>query len=321
MTQNNLPDNSIAIVGIACRFPGARNLDEFWDNLLKGRESITFFSDQELDATLDPEMTGKPNYVRAKGRIDDADKFDARFFGMSPVEADLMDPQQRLLLQLSWAALEDAGIIPGQRGNLIGVWVGTNWNRYYARHVRGSVAEHRFGEFNTQLANEFDFPASRIAYKLNLTGPAITLATACSTSLVALGQAMQSLLNFECDAALAGGASVSVPLNAGYQYQEGSMLSADGHCRPFDAAASGTTFNDGAAVVTLKRLEDAIRDNDDIYAVVRGVGINNDGSDKVSYTAPSVSGQIAALKSALAVADVDPATVGLIETHGTATHG
>lgn len=320
MKQNTLPDNSIAIVGIACRFPGARNLDEFWDNLLKGRESITFFGDQELDASLDPGMTGKPNYVRAKGTIDDADKFDARFFGMSPAEADLMDPQQRLLLQLSWAALEDAGIVPGRADNLIGVWVGTNWNRYYARHVRGSAAERRFGEFNTQLANEFDFPASRIAYKLNLTGPAITLATACSTSLVALGQAMQSLLNFECDAALAGGASVSVPLNAGYQHQEGGMLSADGHCRPFDAAASGTTFNDGAAVVTLKRLEDAIRDNDDIYALVRGVGINNDGSDKVSYTAPSVSGQIAALKSALAVADVDPATVGFIETHGTATH-
>lgn len=312
-------ENAVAIVGIACRYPGARNLKEFWDNLCAGTETITFFTPEELDNSLDPEMTSKPNYVRAKGKLDDVDKFDARFFGISPVEAKLMDPQQRLLLELSWAALEDAGIVPGDTGNLVGVWVGTNWNRYYAKHVRGSAEEQRFGEFNTQIANEFDFPASRVAYKLNLTGPAVTLATACSTSLVAVGQAMQSLLNYECNAALAGGVSVSVPLNAGYQYQEGSMLSSDGHCRPFDAKADGTTFNDGAAMVTLKRLEDALADEDEIYAVIRSVGINNDGSDKVSYTAPSVSGQVGALESALAMADIDAESVGMIETHGTAT--
>ncbi len=288
-----------------------RTWTAFWRNLREGRESITFFARDELDPTIPAEISSRPNYVRAKGKLDDVDKFDAPFFDIPPLEADLMDPQQRLLLELSWAALEDAGIVPGEGDNLIGVWVGTNWNRYYARHVRGSAAEQRYGEFNAQLANEYDFPASRIAYKLNLTGPAVTLATACSTSLVAIGQAVQSLLNFECNAALAGGASVSVPLHAGYLYKEGEMLSRDGHCRPFDANSSGTTFNDGAAVVTLKRLEDAVADGDDIYAVIRGVGINNDGSDKVSYTAPSVNGQIDVLSAALAVADVDPATIGL----------
>ncbi len=319
MNQQALPENAVAIVGIACRYPGAQDLEAFWRNLREGRESITFFSADEIDASIPDAIKSQPNYVRAKGRLDDVDRFDAKFFDIPPVEASLMDPQQRLLLELSWAALEDAGIVPGEGDNLVGVWVGTNWNRYYARHVRGSAAEQRYGEFNAQLANEFDFPASRIAYKLNLTGPAITLATACSTSLVAIGQAMQSLLNFECNAALAGGASISVPLNAGYLHHEGEMLSADGHCRPFDAHSSGTTFNDGAAVIALKRLEDAVADGDDIYAVIRGVGINNDGADKVSYTAPSVNGQIDALSAALAIADVDPASVGLIETHGTAT--
>jgi len=319
MNIQTLPDNAVAIVGIACRFPGAKNLDQFWENLREGRESISFFTEDELDSGIPQDVRSRPNYVRAKGKLDDADKFDAAFFDVPPLEASIMDPQQRLLLELSWAALEDAGIVPGSGDNLIGVWVGTNWNRYYARHVRGSDAERRFGKFNAQLANEHDFPASRIAYKLNLTGPAITLSTACSTSLVTLGQAMQSLLNYECNAALAGGASVSVPINAGYLHQEGEMLSRDGHCRPFDADATGTTFNDGAAVVALKRLEDAVADGDEVYAVVRGVGINNDGSDKVSYTAPSVNGQIDVLHAALAQADVDPESVAYIETHGTAT--
>ena len=206
--------------------------------------------------------------------------------------------------------------IPG----LIGLYAGTDWNRY-ARHCvwrRPDLLE-RYGETNTAMLNEFDFLTTRVSYKLNLRGPSVNMSTACSTSLVAVAQAAQGLLGYDCDIALAGGISISVPINAGYLYQEGGMLSADGHCRTFDATSTGTTFNDGATLVVLRRLEDAVKDGDKIYAVLRGFAINNDGSDKVSYTAPSVSGQSDVIRSAIDFADIDPGTIGYVEAHGTAT--
>ena len=315
-----LPENSLAVVGMSGRFPGADDVGKFWELLCCGREGIRFFAPDELDPSIPRSLASRNDYVSAKGVISGYDQFDAAFFDVSPLEAAIMDPQQRLLLELAWTALEDAGHAPSTFGGLIGVYVGMNWNRY-REHVlagRRDVTE-RFGALNTALANEYDFLATRISYKLNLRGPSVNVATACSTSLVAIAQAAQALLNYECDMALAGGASISVPVNAGYLHQEGGMLSADGHCRPFDADASGTTFNDGAGIVVLRRLEDAVTDNDHVYAVVRGFAVNNDGSDKVSYTAPSIGGQAEVIRSALDYAGIEARTIGYVETHGTAT--
>ena len=281
---------------------------------------MRFFKPEELDPSIPAEVRSDPAYVRARGVIDDCDKFDAGFFGISPLEAQVMDPQQRIMLEVAWAALENAGHTPSRFAGLIGAYLGMNWNRYRAQCVSAHPdVVARFGEFNTALANEYDFLATRISYKLNLRGPSFNISTACSTSLVAIAQASQALLNYDCDIALAGGVSITVPVNSGHLYQEGSMLSADGHCRSFDASSTGTTFNDGAGIVVLRRLEDAIADGDRIYAVVRGFAVNNDGADKVSFTAPSVGGQVEVIQSALDYADIDPATIGMIEAHGTAT--
>ena len=316
----SLPKGALAVVGLAGRFPGARDVDELWENLCAGREGVHFFGPDELDPSIPISLRSDPNYVQAKGIIEDYDKFDAGFFNVNPLEAQIMDPQQRIMLELAWSALENAGHQPSQFSGLIGVYVGMNWNRYrsHCLSARPEVVE-RFGELNTALANEYEFLATRISYKLNLRGPSITIGTACSTSLVAIAQASRALLNHECDLALAGGVSITVPVNAGYLHLEGGMLSADGHCRSFDANGTGTTFNDGAGLVVLRRLEDAIADGDRIYSVVRGFAVNNDGSDKVSFTAPSVNGQAEVIRSALEQADIDPATIGFIEAHGTAT--
>jgi acyl transferase domain-containing protein len=319
-SKNQFPEHSLAVVGMTGRFPGADSVDELWEMLCAGKEGIRFFAPEELDSSISESVKARDDYVRAKGVISDFDKFDAKFFDITPLEAAIMDPQQRLMLELAWAALEHAGHRPSTFGGLIGVYLGMNWNRYRAEIVaRRPDITSKFGELNTALANEYDFLATRISYKLNLRGPSVNISTACSTSLVAIAQAAQSLLNYECDMALAGGVSVSVPVNAGYLYQEGGMLSADGHCRAFDAAGTGTTFNDGAAIVVLRRLEDAIEDGDQVFAVIRGFAVNNDGSAKVSYTAPGVNGQADAVRSAIAHAGIEPRTIGLIETHGTAT--
>ena len=306
---------------MACRFPGASDVEEFWRNLLDAKESISFFSDQELaEAGIDAETLGSPRYVKAKGVVDDADQFDAGFFEVSPLEADMLDPQQRIMLQLSWHALEDAGYPPGTDPLKAGVFVGANWPRYYQQNLlNNKKALARFGAFNAALGNEADFLSTRISYKLNLSGPSVNVFTACSTGLVAISQACSALEKGQCDLALAGGVSISMPIKSGYMYQEGSMLSADGHCRSFDADAAGTTFNDGAGLVVLKRLDQAEKDGDRIYAVVKGSAVNNDGANKASYTAPSVAGQVAVYKEALEAAKIDPAKVGFIETHGTAT--
>ena len=315
-----LPENSLAVVGMAGRFPGAKSVDEFWRLLREGREGITFFEPQDLDPSIASELRSDARYVRAKGVVADFDKFDAGFFGVSPLEAKLMDPQQRIMLEMAWEALERSGHCPSTFPGLIGLYAGADWNRY-ARHCvwRRPDIHERYGETNTAMLNEFDFLTTRVSYKLNLRGPSVNMSTACSTSLVAVAQAAQGLLGYDCDIALAGGISISVPINAGYLYQEGGMLSADGHCRTFDATSTGTTFNDGATLVVLRRLEDAVEDGDPIYAVLRGFAVNNDGSDKVSYTAPSVSGQSDVIRSAIDFADIDPGTIGYVEAHGTAT--
>ncbi|MGK0204909.1 MAG: phthiocerol/phenolphthiocerol synthesis type-I polyketide synthase E [Planctomycetota bacterium] len=318
--EQPMPPHAIAVVGMVGRFPGANDVSSLWANVLAGREGITFFADEELDAGIAPRLRNDPAYVRAKGLMPDCDCFDAAFFGASPLEAQVLDPQHRVLLELAWSALENSGHRAADFGGRIGVYVGANWNSYLTANVatRPEVVA-KFGELNTALANEQDFLATRISYKLNLKGPSYTVNTACSTSLVAITQAARTLVSGDCDLALAGGVSISVPVRKGYLSEAGGMLSSDGHCRPFDAGCSGTTFNDGAGVVVLRRLADAVADGDHIHAVIRGFAVNNDGSDKVSFTAPSVAGQAAVLGKALAHAAVDPGSIGYIETHGTAT--
>jgi amino acid adenylation domain-containing protein len=312
--------NEIAVVGMACRLPGAKNVDEYWQNLLDGKETISFFKDDELESEVDQADIAHKDYVRAKGIIENCDQFDAAFFGISPLEAKIMDPQQRIMLQLAWHALEDAGITKDEQNLRIGVFAGMNWPRYFQQYVlHNKEVKETFGLFNASLANESDFLCSRISHKLNLKGPSINLFTACSTGLVAIAQACANIESGECEAALAGGVSVSTPVKNGYIYQEGSMLSRDGHCRPFDINASGTTFNDGAGFVVLKRLDLAQRDGDIIHAVIKGYAVNNDGRNKASFTAPSVKGQIQVYNAALAKAGAAPDSIGFIETHGTAT--
>ncbi|MEH2332068.1 aminotransferase class III-fold pyridoxal phosphate-dependent enzyme [Nostoc sp.] len=319
-SDNQDPIDGVAIIGMVGRFPGAGNVDEFWRNLCEGLESTTFFEDEELDPSIDPNVCKDPSYVKARGVIPGGETFDAAFFGINPLEAVVMDPQARVFLELVYEALENAGYESESFEGLIGLYAGCGQNTYFANHISGRMEiVDRIGEFQTMLANEKDFLTTRAAYKLNLKGPAVSVNTACSTSLVAVIQACQALTSYQCDLALAGGVSMTTPQNSGYVAQEGSMLSGDGHCRPFDASAQGTMFNNGAGVVVLKRLEDALNDGDRIYAVIRGTGINNDGADKVSFTAPSVDGQAEAIAMAQAYANFHPETISYIEAHGTAT--
>ena len=309
-----------AIVGMSARMPGASDLNEYWDNLVNGRESITVFSPEELDPTLDPRDTNDPNYVPARGIIEEADHFDARFFRQTPRNAELICPQQRILLELAWAALEDAGIVPDKSDQTIGVWAGAYTTTYYIKNVLTNPdLVRQTGEFQAGVYNEKDYIATRVAHALNLIGPAINVNTACSTSLVALIEACKSLDAGHCDVALAGGASVTFPQNSGHLHQTGSIFTPDGHCRPFDAKGEGTLFSDGAGLVVVRRLDDALAAGDRIYAVVKGFGINNDGGEKASFSAPSIAGQSSAVAMAHTMANVSPETIGYIEAHGTAT--
>ncbi|RDS83646.1 amino acid adenylation domain-containing protein [Dyella monticola] len=310
----------VAIIAMAGRFPGANNVEMFWDNLCAGRESITFFAADELDASIPEEQRKDPAYVAARGVIDGVENFDAAFFGISPREAELMDPQQRIFLELCWECLERGGYVPDEHDVPVGVFGGMHNATYFQRHIstRPDLVD-KLGAFQVMLANEKDYLATRVAHKLNLTGPAISMNTACSTSLVALCQAFDALRAGHCDMALAGGSSIACPPRSGYVSQEGSMLSPDGHTRSFDADARGTVFSDGAAVVLLKRLSDALQDGDPIYAVIRGAAVNNDGGTKASFTAPSSSGQAAVITMALDNAGVQANTISYVETHGTAT--
>ena len=310
----------IAIIGMVGRFPGADSVEALWNNLCNGIESCTTFTEAEIDPSIDIELRTDPNYVRVRGIVDGAETFDAAFFGISPREAEVMDPQARVFLELAYTALENSGYMPESYDGAIGLYAGSGQNTYFEHHICGRPEIiNRIGEFQTMLANEKEFVTTRTSYKLGLTGPSLSINTACSTSLVAVIQAFQGLMSNQCDIALAGGISITTPQNRGYLYQEGSMLSPDGRCRPFDANAQGTMFNSGAGIVVLKRLEDALDDGDRIYAVIKGVGINNDGTDKVSFTAPSVNGQAGAIAMAQAHADIHPESISYIETHGTAT--
>jgi phthiocerol/phenolphthiocerol synthesis type-I polyketide synthase E len=304
---------------MAGRFPGAADLAALWDNLARGVESISRFSAAEMRAAgVDPAHLADPRHVNAGGVLDGADLFDAPLFQMTPREAELLDPQQRVFLECAWAALEDAGYDPARYGHGIGVFAGASLSSYLLWNLLPAGALDTAGT-QAVLGNDKDFLTTRVSYKLGLTGPSLDVQTACSTSLVAVILACQSLLNYQCDAALAGGVAVREPQRAGYRYQEGGILSPDGRCRPFDAAARGTVPGNGAGVVVLKRLDDALADGDAIRAVVRGAALNNDGSAKAGFTAPSVTGQAEVVAMALAIAGTPPEEVTFVETHGTAT--
>ncbi|WP_318279374.1 MULTISPECIES: type I polyketide synthase [Streptomyces] len=313
--------NHVAIIGMAGRFPGASGIDAFWRNLEAGRETIAALTDEELLASgVTAQELADPRYVRAKGVLEDGDRFDAAFFGYTPREAELMDPQHRVFLECAWEALESAGCDPTTFEGRIGVFAGASLNSYLLFNIMGNRRVYdSTGLHRTLLASDKDFLATRASYKFDLKGPAVTVQTACSTSLTAVHLACQSLLNGECDIALAGGVSVSVPLKSGYLHEQGGILSAQGHCRAFDADADGTVAGNGTGIVVLRRLADARAHGDEIDAVVRGTAVNNDGALKAGYTAPSVEGQAEVIAEALAVAEVDPASVGYVETHGTGT--
>jgi acyl transferase domain-containing protein/surfactin synthase thioesterase subunit/acyl carrier protein len=309
----------VAIVGIACRFPGASDYRTFWTNLCNGVESITALSDEELAAAGIPaELLRDPSYVKAASALPDIDLFDAGFFEYSPKEACLMDPQQRMLLEVAWEAFEDAGHRPG---GSVGAFVGSGGvvSSYLVDRLPfSSELQGQTGSL-AHIANDKDFPSTRISYKLNLTGPSINVQTACSTSMVAVHLACQAILGGECDMALAGAATIRVPQRVGYVSVTGGILSPDGHCHAFDAQAQGTIFGSGVGMVLLKDLAAAVADGDNIYAVIRGSAINNDGADKVSYTASSVAGQARAMVEAMTVAEISPDGLDYVECHGAGT--
>jgi amino acid adenylation domain-containing protein len=322
-TRNKNIDNkssSIAIIGISGRFPGADTVEELWQILKDGRETISFFTPEELDFSIPKSLRNDPLYVAARGIIPSAKEFDASFFGINPKLAEAMDPQQRLFLEISWEVLEQTGCLPSHFNGLIGVYAGTGMNSYFKNNILPNQnVLNSLGSFLVDTVNEKDYVATRTAYELNLKGPAVSVHSGCSTSLLAIAEAVNALRNDQCDVAIAGGSSVTAPIYSGHLYQEGSMLSPDGHCRPFDANGKGTVFSDGAGVVLLKRLDQAEKDGDKIHGIIKGVGVTNDGGNKGSFTAPSAEGQASAISQALIDAQVNPSEISYIEAHGTAT--
>ena len=322
MSSSRMNDSidSCAVIGLNVRFPKAADANQFWRNLCDGVEGVEFFSDEDLRAEgVEEKLLKNPNYVKAGAMLEDVEYFDAPFFGYSPREAQIMDPQQRLFLESSWGALEDAGYNPESYNGQIGVFAGASFSHYSFEIYSSPELFGNMDSLQLILGNAESHLATRTSYKLNLKGPSVFVQSACSTSLVAVHLACQSLLNYQCDIALAGGVSVTTPRKGGYIHREGGVLSPDGHCRSFDARAKGTIIGNGVGIVVLKRLEEALRDGDHIRAIVRGSAINNDGSAKVGYTAPSVQGQAEVIAEALAVAGVDAASVSYVEAHGTAT--
>lgn len=310
----------IAIVGMAGRFPKAESVDALW-NLVKNKElGIRFLTDEELrDEGISEEQIADPDYVKAKGVLENVDLFDADFFSYTPREAEFMDPQQRFFLECCWEAMENAGYAGETRPSNIGVFGGVSFNTYLFNLFSNAGLLETYSFFQAMLVNDRDYLTTRVSYELDLTGPSLNVQTGCSSSLVAVHLACQSLLSFESDMALAGGASITLPSRSGYQYQPGGIASPDGFCRAFDAKAKGTVNGNGVAVVMLKRLSDAVADRDTIYAVIKGSAINNDGLNKIGFTAPSVEGQSKVIVEALSVAGVEPQSIGYIETHGTGT--
>ncbi|WP_281253270.1 type I polyketide synthase [Mycobacterium numidiamassiliense] len=322
-----LPDNAIAVVGMAGRFPGANSLAEFWDNLRQGKESIVTLSEQDLGAAGVGEKTlSNPSYVRRAPLLEGIDEFDAEFFGFPPQAARTMDPQHRLFLQTAWHALEDAGCDPADFDGSIGVYGTTSSSAYLLHNLMSHQDPHvavgqglNFETVGLSMQNDKDYLSTRVSHQFDLRGPSLTIQTACSSSLVAVHMACLSLLSGECDVALAGGVSLRVPHRVGYWHEPGSMVSAMGKCRPFDVRCDGTVFGSGVGIVVLKPLQAAVDAGDRIHAVIRGSAINNDGSRKMGYAAPNPAAQADCIAEAHAVADIDSSTVSYIETHGTAT--
>ncbi len=319
MTRDAL--DGIAIIGMAGRFPKAPNLQQFWENLRQGVEGTSFFSDQELEeAGISPDLLRHPNYVKARGVLDDADLFDAGFFGYSPREAELTDPQIRLFLECGWEVLESAGWDPDKFPGMIGVYAGMSFSSYLWQLAGEDSIQDSVSAFRTLIGGaEKDHLATTISYRLNLRGPSFNIQTACSTSLAAVHAAARALMTYECDMALAGGASVNAIQRCGYLYEPGGIASADGRCRSFDEDASGSVGGDGVGVVLLKRLEDAMAAGDTLHAVIKGSAVNNDGRRKVGFTAPAVEGQAEVIAMALAAAEAECQSIGYVEAHGSAT--
>jgi amino acid adenylation domain-containing protein len=312
--------DSVAIIGMSGRFPGADDVRQLWEILASGGDTVTHFSRDQDDPAVDSEVTDDPNYVRSRGMIKNPEQFDARFFGVPPLEAAVMDPQQRVMLEVGWEALEDAGYDPDRFNGLIGVYAGMGNNFYYHYNVSTQPKLIKMvGEVQVEVGREKDHLATLISYKLNLTGPSLSINTACSTGLVAMDCAYHSLLSHQCDMALAGAIELRTPQMSGHVHEPGGIFTSDGRCRPFSDGASGTMFSDGAGIVVLKRLREAIQDGDHIYAVVRGTAVNHDGSNKKSYLAPSVRAQMEVIAAAHAAANVRPSSISYMEAHGTAT--
>jgi polyketide synthase PksJ len=318
--KKNVNHDDIAIIGMAGKFPEAEDIEEFWTNIKNGIESVHFFTDEELiNKGVSQELINNPNYVKANCLISDIEYFDADFWGYSPREAEILDPQHRLFLDCAYHAFEHAGYNPDNIAYPVSIFAGTGLSRYMLFNLANNkdVIDNS-GYFQLLLANDKDYLSTRTAYKLNLKGAAITLQTACSTSLVAVHSACKSILDGECDMALAGGVSIDTQ-QTGYLYQEGSIASPDGHCRAFSDDAKGIIGGSGAGVVVLKRLKDAIKDNDSIYGVIKSTAINNDGSEKVGFLAPSVNGQSDVIIEAIEKSGIKPQDIGYIEAHGTGT--
>ncbi|MCG5048741.1 acyltransferase domain-containing protein [Pectobacterium brasiliense] len=318
--QEQFRDKDIAIVGMSARFPGAEDTAIFWQNLLDGVETISTFSEEELrESGIEEEMIASPNYIRRRGILGNAQHFDANFFDITPRDAEIMDPQHRVFLECCWHAFEDAGYVPASYPGKVGIFGGTGTAWHLSKvNAHPEVQKYASGA-SVVTNNDKDYVTTRVSYKLNLKGPSVNVQTACSTAMVAVVMGMNSLLNGESDLIVAGGVSVDTPERRGYPYMQGGMESADGRCYAFDSRANGTVFSRGAGVVLLKRLNDAIRDGDHIYAVLKGGAVNNDGNLKAGFTAPSIDGQIAVAKQAIANAQLDPATINFVEAHGTAT--
>ena len=322
MSVDEFVGTEVAVVGMAGRFPGAPDLCAYWNNLKSGVESITRYSQEELrDAGVDPERINDPDFVPASGMLEGFDLFDASFFGFNPQDAAIMDPQHRVFLELAWQAIEHAGYDTDRYDGAAGVFAGSGVNTYLMENLMTNPElVRRMGFFHLRhTGNDKDFLATRVSYELDLHGPSVNVQTACSTSLVAVHTAIQSLLSGECDVALAGGVTIDLKQRWGYQYTEGGIASPDGRCRAFDADANGTVFGSGAGLVVLKRYQDAVADGDTIHAVIRGSAVNNDGAQKVGYMAPSVDGQAAVMAEALEISGISPESVSYIETHGTGT--
>ena len=310
----------VAIIGAAGRFPGARNLEDLWRNLSEGRESVTVFNSEELDPLVPEHERNDPHYVPARGVLEDIDLFDATLFGITRNEAELMSPQLRVFLEVAWEAFENAGYVGENIDGQVGVWAGMGNNFYYPYNILTRPDKLAvMGEIAAEIANEKDHIAPRVSHKFNLTGPSLSVHTACSTTLVVVENAYQALISHQVDVALAGGVDIRTPQKSGQLYEEGNAFSSDGHCRPFDAAATGTMFGEGVGAIILKRFDDAVRDDDNILAVIKGAAVNHDGGRKVSYLAPSVEGQVRVIATALGIGNIDPDTISFVEAHGTAT--